>query len=446
MESPPLQQSMEGFPYLTGAPTSLLPISSDFMASLRACKLQILTRNSKMLFLPNAQRSVKTCCTLNHTKTSLAKDDEFEELKKEKLGEAHSPVLLKEVLKVFEARPLGSFVDCTLGAAGHSSAIIKAHPELQMFIGLDVDPAAHEQAKPKLQAILDEDQSSVSSNLKLNIVCNNFKEIKSVVGQVDKTLLVDGVDGIVMDLGMSSMQLDNAERGFSVLYDGPLDMRMDPTALLRAEEIVNTWPEAELGRILRDYGEESRWRIIQRKIAEARLAGGIHSTSELVELVRNIAFKFSGRQGWMKTAIRVFQALRIAVNDELTTLENALSEAFTCLSSKGRLAVISFHSLEDRIVKQSFLNIINKDPSKKNDTEYDANFVHISGKTRYNKYRRKRITLEASNDDSCEEWMQHIVEGKYGKILTKRPIIPSKEEENVNTRCRSAKLRVLEKN
>lgn len=428
---------------------ALFKLPSICRASLGPRNLQFISRNLMKLSLFSCPRtpnlSMKIFSNRNHSKTGLA-DEDFEEIQKEQYDNGHVPVLLQEVLEVFQGRQLRSFVDCTLGAGGHASAIIKAHPELQGFIGLDIDPAAHEQALPKLQAVLKENAHTTASDLKLNLLCNNFRDIKSVLGQVDENLSVDGVDGILMDLGMSSMQVNSAERGFSVLYDGPLDMRMSPTASLKAEDILNFWHEAELGRILRDYGEESRWQILQRKIAEARLAGGIHSTSELVELVRRNIYKISGRQGWMKTSIRVFQALRIAVNDELKTLESTLSDAFSCLSPKGRLAVISFHSLEDRIVKQSFLNIINKDPSNISNIVTVETFGHIPGETRYNKHRRKALALESCAQGSSEEWSKHRKEGKYATILTKRPIRPTIEEESVNRRCRSAKLRVIEKN
>ncbi|XP_010252141.1 PREDICTED: uncharacterized protein LOC104593820 isoform X2 [Nelumbo nucifera] len=253
---------------------------------------------------------------------------------------AHTPVMLGEVLEVFAASTLRSFVDCTLGAAGHSSAV------------------------------------------------------------------------------------NNAERGFSILNDGPLDMRMNFQGSLKAEDILNSWPEAEVGRILRDYGEESNWHCLQTKIVNARLCGGLHSTGELVDLVRSMTPKSAGRQGWIKTATRVFQALRIAVNDELQTLKDALNACFDCLSSGGRLAVISFHSLEDRIVKQTFLDIINREDEDR-DKRYEG--------------------TQRNGNENEEAWIKQIIKGKNGTILTKRPLTPSEMEERLNRRSRSAKLRVIQK-
>ncbi|CAL1362447.1 unnamed protein product [Linum trigynum] len=327
----------------------------------------------------------------------------------------HVPVMLREVVDVFASMPLRSFVDCTLGAAGHSSAIIKAHPQLEQYIGMDVDPEAHAKARAHIDALL---LSDSHSHLKTHTLLKNFRNVKSVIGEVDANLLQSGVDAILMDLGMSSMQVNNPERGFSVMADGPLDMRMDPQASLRAADILNSWPDAEVGRVLRDYGEESNWRLLQNKIVLARLKGGIHSTTELIDLIRSMTHGArGGRQGWIKTATRVFQALRIAVNDELSILEKALKDCFACLAPGGRFAVISFHSLEDRIVKQTFLSIIGTGEVPKDDCAGEAK----------------------------ETWVKQIVRGPNGSILTKRPITPSEEEERLNRRCRSAKLRVIEK-
>uniref|UniRef100_A0A0A9GHL4 S-adenosyl-methyltransferase mraw, putative n=1 Tax=Arundo donax TaxID=35708 RepID=A0A0A9GHL4_ARUDO len=224
---------------------------------------------------------------------------------------------------------------------------------------------------------------------------------------------------------MSSMQVNRSNRGFSVLQDGPLDMRMDPKATLRAEDILNSWPELEVGRILRDYGEESNWQSLQKQIVKARAMGGLHTTGELVKLIQRMCTISKGRQGWIKTAIRVFQALRIAVNDELRTLEDALHSCFDCIGTGGRLAVISFHSLEDRIVKQTFLDLIHGDEVDEPDDEDNLEPTDI--------------------DDEDEPWFKQRLQGKNGTVLTKRPITPSQEEEELNQRCRSAKLRVIQK-
>ncbi|XP_031111688.1 uncharacterized protein LOC116015677 [Ipomoea triloba] len=340
---------------------------------------------------------------------------------------SHVPVLLGEVLDVFASLRLRSFVDCTLGAAGHSSAIIQAHPEMQVYVGLDVDPLAHQMAQDRINVILKKDSSYTDSDLKVHTYLKNFKDVKSVLCEVDKGLLTSGIDGILMDLGMSSMQVNDAERGFSVLKDGPLDMRMDPKATLKAEDILNSWPAAEVGRILRDYGEESNWHFLQNKIVKARLSGGLHSTGQLVDLIQNSTSRTKGRQGWIKTATRVFQALRIAVNDELRTLEDSIYSCFNSLAPGGRLAIISFHSLEDRIVKQAFLGVMNGGGIK-GEEERCCHGLKTFGE-----------------DGEREAWVKQIMQGQNGTILTKRPITPSQKEEMLNSRSRSAKLRVIQK-
>uniref|UniRef100_A0A7N0RCZ5 Uncharacterized protein n=1 Tax=Kalanchoe fedtschenkoi TaxID=63787 RepID=A0A7N0RCZ5_KALFE len=211
---------------------------------------------------------------------------------------SHVPVMLGEVLEVFlqsaHFAGLRSFVDCTVGAAGHSVAIIESHPELKMYVGMDVDPAAHERARTRIKAVLNDVSSTRSSDLRTYTVLKNFRFIKPVLAELDDECLAAGVDGILMDLGMSSMQVDNAQRGFSVIGDGPLDMRMDPQASLKAEDILNSWPHTEVGRILRDYGEESNWHSLQKKIVKARESGGLHTTSELVDLIRGSTARAKG--------------------------------------------------------------------------------------------------------------------------------------------------------
>ncbi|KAM3359909.1 ribosomal RNA small subunit methyltransferase H [Capsicum galapagoense] len=345
----------------------------------------------------------------------------------------HVPVLLGEILDVFTSLTLRSFLDCTLGAAGHSSAIIRAHPEMQVYVGLDVDPIAHQLAQSQLRSVIDRDSFDTAAALKVHTFLKNFKDVKSVLGEVEDELLASGVNGILMDLGMSSMQVNDAERGFSVLKNGPLDMRMNPKATLKAEDILNSWPADEVGRVLRDYGEESNWYSLQNRIVKARLHGGLHSTNELVDLIQNSTSRTKGRQGWIKTATRVFQALRIAVNDELKTLEDSIRACFESLSSGGRLAVISFHSLEDRIVKQAFLNIMNC-------SEVDGGGVEDEEGKRLRELRK--INLDTVKE---EAWIKQVIQRINGTILTKRPITPSEKEETLNPRSRSAKLRVIQK-
>ncbi|EXB60445.1 Ribosomal RNA small subunit methyltransferase H [Morus notabilis] len=386
-----------------------------------------------------AERKQTKKASLVKEKRRTRSDREFELDEVQRFGDttSHIPVMLGEILDVFstsKTASLRSFVDCTVGAAGHSSAIIQAHPELKYYIGMDVDPLAREKAAARIDSLTCND-SRGPTELKTYTFLKNFRHIKSVLSEVDENLLDSGVDGILMDLGMSSMQVDNPERGFSILRNGPLDMRMDPQASLKAEDILNTWPDAEVGKILRDYGQESNWYSLQNKIVRARSRGGLHSTRELAELIRNsTSWSRGGRQGWIKTASRVFQALRIAVNDELKTLEDSLHACFDCLAPGGRLAVISFHSLEDRIVKQTFLHIIGRSVG---DGDVDT-----ESENAYKKDPRK-----IRNDiDEKEAWIKQMMHGCKGTILTKRPITPSGEEEKLNCRSRSAKLRVIQKN
>ncbi|KAK6237158.1 hypothetical protein SCA6_012495 [Theobroma cacao] len=292
---------------------------------------------------------------------------------------------------------------------------------------MDVDPLALHMACSRIRSL---SHSHPHPHFQAFTFLDNFRHIKSLLRQVvHPDIFSSGVDGILMDLGMSSMQVNNPERGFSVLANGPLDMRMDPQASLKAEDILNSWPDIEVGRILRDYGEESNWWLLQNKIIQARLQGGLHSTGELVDVIRSVNPRTrGGRQGWVKTATRVFQALRIAVNDELKTLEDSLYACFDCLAPGGRLAVISFHSLEDRIVKQTFLKII------------DCCMESGDGSEDIGDLRKVK-----SDNNQNEAWIRQTIQGWNGTILTKRPLTPSEKEEGLNRRCRSAKLRVIQK-
>lgn len=332
-------------------------------------------------------------------------------------------------------------MDCTLGAGGHASAIIEDHLEMKKFVGLDVDPIAHSAASPRLQDAVKHRRttSENASNLDLHLFQTNFRNVKSVIEQLG--LADHGVNGIMMDLGMSSMQLNVAERGFSLQHDGPLDMRMDPSSTLSADDILNDWPEAEIGRIFREYGDERQWKRIAHKISELQLAGGVHSTSKLLEIIqKSLPTRFSaGRSGWKKTAVRVFQALRIAVNDELGALEAALSDAYACLGPRGRLAVISFQSLEDRIVKQFFLKVMGENES----TGLVGGDSDALYQTKCNNKYMRRSGLE--DEKQIRDVRNKILEGKHAIILTKKPIIAGIDEIEQNKKARSAKLRILEK-
>jgi 16S rRNA (cytosine1402-N4)-methyltransferase len=305
----------------------------------------------------------------------------------------HTPVLLNELLSFYEGRPLRRFVDATLGAGGHSEAFLKTHPEIELLIGIDQDPVARSLAKERLSPW----------EGRVTIVAGNFSALKTHL----EVLGVDKVDGMIFDLGVSSMQFDQPEKGFSFMRDGPLDMRMDPSNPLTAEVIINTWSEADLGRLFRNYGEEKRWRAAARAIVSARQARPIATTLELVEVLRPALPNYN-KKG-IHPATLVFQALRIGVNDELHALETALPIAIDLLAPGGRLGVISFHSLEDRIVK----NMMRFAASDKFDTSGIAGMF--------------------------------LDKDPIVTILTRKPVVPSDAEIAKNPRSRSAKLRVVEK-
>lgn len=284
----------------------------------------------------------------------------------------HVPVLLREVLQIFEDRKLKVFFDGTVGGGGHARAILEAHEEIERYFACDRDPAALALAKANLEPW----------GKKVEWIHAPFGELKDHLRERDVSM----IDGFLIDLGVSSMQLDNAERGFSFRKNARLDMRMDPSSGVMAEELVNKLPEAELARIFFEYGEEFRSRAAARAIVLARKKKKIQTTEDLVSVVEPVL-----RRGKIHPATKIFQALRIAVNDEMGQLKQGLDAAIDSLSPGGRLAVISFHSLEDRIVKWRF---------------------------------RKDEQL---------------------KILTPKPIVASDEEQRKNPRSRSAKLRGAEK-
>lgn len=304
----------------------------------------------------------------------------------------HLSVLLDETLGFFQGRHLQYVVDATLGAGGHSEALLQAHPEIERLIGIDQDPVARQIAQARLSAW---DQ-------RVHIIADNFSHLKQDLTEIG----LPAVDGIIFDLGVSSMQFDLPEKGFSFMREGPLDMRMDPSQELTAAEVVNTWSEGELGRIFRDYGEEKHWRAAVRAIAAARQKKPLETTLELANLLKQgMPFNKKG----IHPGTLVFQALRICVNRELEVLEAAIPAAIDLLRPGGRLAVISFHSLEDRIVK----NLMRFAASDKYDT------VGLGG-----------VFLDK----------EPIV-----SLVTRKPVVPGDEEIFRNPRSRSAKLRVVEK-
>jgi len=328
-------------------------------------------------------------------------------------GMPHVSVMMEEILECFRDVQTRTHVDGTLGAGGHASAMIREHPEMEQFIGFDVDASAHALARPRLEAAREKSKSESSSTLKLSLVQANFRQMREAL----KALKVEngGVDSIMLDLGVSSMHLDRAERGFSFMNDGPLDMRMGESAATTAEEIVNAWPEEEIGRILRDYGEERHWRLLAKRICEARVEKEIKTTRELVAALGNVP----GKWGSIHPATRAFQGIRIAVNDELGAIEDVIPAAIDALRPGGRLAIISFHSLEDSIVKKRFRYFAGQA-----EPQSDADVLLRGGA-----YYAPQVEKPP----------------KVVRLITRKPKVPSQKEIDVNVRSRSAKLRVCEK-
>ena len=300
----------------------------------------------------------------------------------------HQPVLYKEIIHALRLKRGGRYVDGTVGAGGHAFGMLEASAPDGQLLGLDVDPQALYHAHRKLAPFGER-------------ACLMQASYVTLRQQLD-ALGWDQVDGILLDLGASSMQFDTQERGFSFLADGPLDMRFDPTNPLTAAQIVNEWPEAELANILHRYGEEPASRRIARAIVSARPIQGTGNLAAVIERVQR-------RRGAHHSATQTFQALRIAVNGELEAVKQVLPLAVQALGPGGRLAVISFHSLEDRIVKEYF-------------------------------------RLE-SRDCICPPKQPICTCGHKASVkeIARRPITPSEEEITQNPRARSAKLRVAEK-
>ncbi|TVX94259.1 16S rRNA (cytosine(1402)-N(4))-methyltransferase RsmH [Paenibacillus agilis] len=312
----------------------------------------------------------------------------------------HVTVLREESVDGLAIRPDGIYVDCTLGGAGHSELIVSKLSPAGRLIGLDQDDWAHDNAKERLAAYWD----------RVTLVRTNFRHLEQALKQagVPEVDGVPQVDGILFDLGVSSPQLDEGERGFSYNHDAPLDMRMDQQGLLTAYDIVNTWSEAEIAKILFVYGEEKFSRRIARVIIEERENQPIETTGQLAELVKK-GIPAAARRTGGHPAKKSFQALRIAVNDELAAFEDALQQAIRCLKPDGRVAVITFHSLEDRICKQTFQSYLG--------------------------------TCECPPDlPMCACGAKAVL-----KLVNRKPIVPSQSELEHNPRSRSSKLRVAEK-
>ena len=305
----------------------------------------------------------------------------------------HVSVLLEECLDGLHIQPEGIYVDGTLGGAGHSSEIVKRLTTGRL-IGIDRDPVALKAAGSRLEAYKD----------RVTLVHSNFCQVSEVLDSLD----IDKVDGILLDLGVSSPQLDDGNRGFSYMVDAPLDMRMNNEDMLTAETIVNTWSYEELRRILFDYGEERYAPQIAAAICRVREEKPIHTTLELVDVIRS-AMPAAALREKQHPAKRSFQAIRIAVNDELGAVRKVMDAAIPRLKKGGRLAIITFHSLEDRIVKNAM--------------------------------------AEAAKGCTCPPSFPVCVCGKQPqvKLISRKPIVSTEEELDRNPRARSAKLRVCEK-
>jgi len=305
----------------------------------------------------------------------------------------HVSVLLHECIENLKIRPDGVYVDGTLGLGGHSYEIASRLSSGRL-IGIDRDPSAIERAGQRLRPFAD----------RVTLVHGNFGDVSSILDSMG----IAGVDGMLFDLGVSSPQLDEAERGFSYMLDAPLDMRMDSTAALSAYEVVNTWEESRLNRILWDYGEERYARRITAAILAARARKPVESTQELVEIIKS-AMPAAALREKQHPAKRSFQAIRIAVNDELGEVERMMETAPDKLNKGGRLCVISFHSLEDRIVKNGIAR------------------------------RENGCTCPREAPICTCGFVQTL------KSVSRKPVIPSEEEIERNPRSRSAKLRVAER-
>lgn len=306
----------------------------------------------------------------------------------------HVTVLKNEAVENLHIRPDGTYVDCTLGGAGHSRLIAEHLSEEGHLIGLDQDDEALRAAAERLRDV----------RCRLNLIKTNFRHLKDAL----KKIGVERVDGFLFDLGVSSPQLDDGERGFSIHQEATLDMRMNQQQETSAWNVVNEWSEGELRRILYEYGEEKFAPRIAKKIVQHREITPIETTTQLSELIKS-AIPAAARRTGPHPARRSFQAIRIAVNDELGALQDALVDATDMLNPGGRFSIITFHSLEDRICKRFF--------------------------------QEQAVGCICPKDFPvcvCEH--QPTL-----RIITKKPILPSKEEIERNARARSAKLRVAEK-
>ena len=306
----------------------------------------------------------------------------------------HVSVLLNETIDGLNINPEGIYVDGTLGGGGHAYEVCKRLSDKGRLIGIDQDGEALEAAREHLKEFED----------KITLVRSNYCEIDTILKDLD----IDKVDGIVLDLGVSSYQLDNLERGFSYKSDAPLDMRMDQRQVKTAADVVNTYSENELFRIIRDYGEDKFAKNIAKHIVMERQKKPFETTAQLSEVIKHsIPMKFQNKGG--HPAKKTFQAIRIEVNKELTVLRDSIDKMIELLNENGRICIITFHSLEDRIVKTKF--------------------------------------RENENPCTCPPDFPVCVCGKVskGKVITRKPIVPGDKEITENKRAKSSKLRIFER-
>ena len=306
----------------------------------------------------------------------------------------HTTVLLHETVDGLNVRPDGIYVDATLGGGGHAFEVCRRLGSTGRLIGIDQDADAIKAAGQRLEGFGE----------KVTVIRSNYRDMKPELHKLG----IDSVDGITLDLGVSSYQLDTADRGFSYRMDAPLDMRMDQRQKMMARDIVNEYSEAELFRVIRDYGEDRFAKNIAKHIVAEREKAPIETTGQLNEIIRHsIPMKIQKTGG--HPSKRTFQAIRIELNHELEVLRDSLDDMIDMLSPGGRICVITFHSLEDRIVKSAF--------------------------------RRNE------NPCTCPSHFPVFVCGKVskGKVVTRKPILPSPEEQESNSRSKSAKLRIFER-
>lgn len=312
------------------------------------------------------------------------------------MGFSHKSVLLEETIEGLNIKRDGTYVDGTVGGGGHAYYVCERLSGKGRFIGIDQDAAAIEAAGIRLLPYQDK--------IEINIIRSNYQKTPQVLRELN----ISGVDGIVLDLGVSSYQLDTPERGFTYREDAPLDMRMDQRQEMTAKDIINDYSEMQLYRVIRDYGEEKFAKNIAKHICRARQEKVIETTFELNDIIK-AAIPIRARSAGGHPSKRTYQAIRIELNKELTILEQSIDQMIELLNPGGRICIITFHSLEDRIVK--------------------------------------RIFKTNENPCTCPPDFPKCVCGKVsrGKVITRKPILPSEEELEENRRSKSAKLRIFEK-